>query len=137
MNVDSFYTRQMLLQYGKQLVAARRLARYDRLIGHSQPAPADAVALKRRMMVERVAHEITDNLIFSGSDNVLVHQVLTALNEELGQVVVFRYPPGEFDFKVFRVLEDGTEIVIEGNERAKVIALLDQIALAIVDATML
>ena len=55
MDSQSFYTRQMLLQYGKQLIAARRLARYEQMIGRGKRTDNDADLAKRRALVERIA----------------------------------------------------------------------------------
>lgn len=137
MTTHSFYTRQMLLRYSRQLVAARRLARYDRLLGRGPQADPDAVAEKRRATVERVAREIMENLIFSGSDNPVVQEVQARLIEELGEELVFRYPPSAFDFKIFRTSEDGGEEELAPGEKQEVMGRLWDVTLRTVDATML
>lgn len=136
MTTRSFYTRQMLLRYSKQLVAARRLARYERLIGRERlddPATAEA---KRHAMVERVAREIMENLIFSGSDNPIVREVQDQLSLENGEDYVFRYPPAEQDFQVFRATDTGEE-ELTPSEKQLLMGQLWDVTLRTVDATML
>ena len=137
MTTQTFYTRQMLLQYGRQLVAARRLARYDQLLGRGPQAGAQDVAAKRRMMVERIAQEIMENLIFSGSENPIVQEVHDRLTQETGEEFIFRYPPADQDFKVFRTTPEGVEQELPESEKQKLMGQLWDVTLRTVDATML
>lgn len=136
METQSFYTRQMLLQYGRQLVAARRLARYEQLIGRRSAGPEDAAA-QRRAMVERVAREIMENLIFSGSDNPVVREVHETLDREAGTAHSFRYPPGSLEIQIFRLGPDGAEEELTPEERHVLMGRLWEVTLRTVDATML
>lgn len=137
MSTQSFYTRQMLLRYSKQLVAARRLARYEQLLGRGSSSDAHAVDARRQVMVERIAREIMENLIFSGSDNPIVQEVKERLAQELGEELTFRYPPAEQDFKVFRSSPEGDEQELAQDEKQVVMGRLWDVALRTVDATML
>jgi hypothetical protein len=137
MNTQSFYTRQMLLRYSRQLVAARRLARYDQLLGRGPQYGSEAAEAKRRAMVERVAREIMENLIFSGSDNPVVQDVQVRLAEESGEDYTFRYPPAEQDFQIFRTAPDGKEVELSQGEKQMVMGRLWDVTLRTVDATML
>lgn len=137
MSTQSFYTRQMLLRYSRQLVAARRLARYDKMLGRSPRYGAEAAEAKRSAMVERVAREIMENLIFSGSDNPVVQEVQARLAEEAGEDYIFRYPPAEQDFQVFRTDSDGEEVELSQGEKQVVMGRLWDVTLRTVDATML
>ena len=137
MNTQSFYTRQMLLRYSRQLVAARRLARYDQLLGRGPQYGSEAAEVKRSAMVERVAREVMENLIFSGSDNPVVQEVQARLAEESGENFIFRYPPAEQDFQVFRTSPDGEEIELSRGEKQMVMGRLWDVTLRTVDATML
>ena len=136
MTTHTFYTRQMLLQYGRQLVAARRLARYDQLLGRSRSRDTESTAAKRQDMVERVAREIMENLIFSGSDNPTVQEVKERLTRELGEELIFRYPPADQDFKIFRT-KNGEEKELSETEKQRAMALLWEVTLRTVDETML
>ena len=73
-SIPSFYFRNMLLQYDRQLVTARRLARLKAELRERMPA-AVPTETKRRVMVEHVARELLDNLLFTGSDNPVVREV--------------------------------------------------------------
>lgn len=137
MDTQSFYTRQMLLRYGRQLVAARRLARYDQLVGRGRAMGADEAEAKRQAMVERVAREIMENLIFSGSENSVVQEVKDRLAEETGETYFFRYPPDEQDFKIFRAAAGGRELELSQSEKQLVMGRLWDVTLRTVDATML
>ena len=136
MTTQTFYTRQMLLQYGRQLIAARRLARYDQLLGRGQHRNSESAAAKRQSMVERIAREIMENLIFSGSDNPTVQEVKDRLTRELGEGLIFRYPPADQDFKIFRV-RNGEEIELSEVEKQRAMARLWDVTLRTVDETML
>ena len=136
MTTHTFYTRQMLLQYGRQLVTARRLARYEQLLGRGPRGDIASNAAKRQDMVERVAREIMENLIFSGSDNPTVQDVKERLTRELGEELIFRYPPADQDFKIFRI-KDGEERELSEAEKQRAMARLWQVTLRAVDETML
>jgi hypothetical protein len=137
MDPQSFYTRQMLLQYGKQLIAARRLARYERLMGRRQRIDSDAVLARRRALVERIAREIIENLLFSGSENPIVQEVRRSLERETGQEHIFRYPPAEEEFRILRRTPEGGEEELTEEERRRLMTRLWEVSLRVVDATML
>ncbi len=137
MNTQSFYTRNMLHQYGKQLVSARRLARYRQLMGNASPqgvGPPEDV--RRRLMVERIAREIVDNLIFSGSENPVVQEVKQRLGSAMGMELEFYYPPGELDFKIIKITPEGPR-EISHEEKHLVMGKLWDITLETVNETML
>ena len=136
MTTNTFYTRQMLLQYGRQLVTARRLARYEQLLGRGPRGDLASNAAKRQDIVERVAREIMENLIFSGSDNPTVQDVKERLTRELGEELIFRYPPADQDFKIFRI-KDGEERELSEAEKQRAMARLWEVTLRAVDETML
>jgi hypothetical protein len=137
MTTQSFYTRQMLMHYGRQLVAARRLARREQLIGRGPHGDAPDAEARRRAIIERIAHEIMDNLIFSGSENSIVGEVRRRLAGELGEHLVFRFPPAEGDVRIFRKSENGEEKELPQGEKQLVMDRLWDVTLKTVDATML
>ena len=140
----------MLSQYDRQLVAARRLAR----IRPGADPPADASALtrqtgegttdnheapaevRRRVMVEHVARELLENLLFTGSDNPIVQEVRQELDHRLNGHFSFWYPPGEVDVRIAREGPEGPRELSDA-ERREVLTELWDITLAKVDATML
>ncbi len=137
MDTPSYYTRQMLLQYGKQLATTRRLARMGGGPGLVTPPQQREAAHQRSLTVERVAREITDNLIFSGSDNLIVRQVLEELEQETGATHAFRFSPTGMEVHILRKTEAEGEVELVGEDKARLLATLWQVALRVVDATML
>jgi hypothetical protein len=88
-------------------------------------------------MIERVAREIMENLIFSGSENPIVLEVRKRLSEEVGEDLIFRYPPAEQDFQIFRTGGQGFETELAPGEKQAVMGRLWEVTLRTVDATML
>ncbi len=125
----------MLLQYDRQLVTARRLARLKAELRDQMPVSISAET-KRRAMVEHVARELLDNLLFTGSDNPVVREVRQELNRTLHGEYSFRYPPGEVDVRIFREEPEGSR-ELTSEERKNILAALWEITLSKVDATML
>lgn len=136
MTTSTFYTRQMLMQYGRQLIAARRLARYNQLVGSAPVADGEAAA-RRHAMVERISREIMENLIFSGSDNPIVQEVKRRLAEETGEEYIFRYPPADQDFLILLPGSNGEEIPLAPADKQIVMGRLWDITLRTVNETML
>ena len=137
MTIRSFYVRNMLHNYDKQLIAARRLNRYlQALRGDAEDAQKIPADVKRRVLVERVAHEVMENLVFSGSDNPIVQDVKTALEHELGERFSFKFPAEDLSFQVYRETAAGSEKV-EAAERLRILDRLWSITLDKVDQTML
>ena len=137
MSIKSFYVRKMLLQYDKQLVADRRIRRHMQLL---QPGD-DGIATispeeKRGMMVERVAQEVFENLIFSGSENPIVQDVKKTLEQEMGEKLSFKFPPAKLDFEIYRETPEGS-LKISPDEMPVVLDRLWDITLEKVDDTML
>ncbi|MDR2161313.1 MAG: hypothetical protein LBO77_04140 [Desulfovibrio sp.] len=137
MESPSFYARQALLQYGKQLVAARRLARFERLTGRGRRFDDEAVQSRRRLLVERICREIIENLLFSGSGNPVVQEVRKSLERETGQEYIFRYPPAEEEFIILRLTPEGKEEELTPEEKQRLMTQLWDVALRAVDAAML
>lgn len=138
MSVTSFYIRNMLLKYDKQLVTARRLARYDKALrlargDEEQSVPRD---VKRGIMVERVAREVMESLLLSGSDNPIVQEIKQQLEKEVGEKLTFKYPPTELDLQVYRETPEGP-VEVSPAEKAVIMEKLWHISLDRVNATML
>ncbi|MBQ4133729.1 MAG: hypothetical protein IJD04_08380 [Desulfovibrionaceae bacterium] len=132
MSIKSFYVRKMLLQYDKQLVADRRIRRHMQLLGPSEVDPEQ----KRQLMVERVAQEVFENLLFSGSNNPVVEDVKKSLENELGEKLSFKFPPSKLDFEIYRETQDGP-VKIDPSETSGLLSRLWSITLEKVDETML
>lgn len=136
MSNKPFYVRNMLLGYDKQLVTARRLARYHRSLGQGMGEDAVPNEVKRRHLVERVAREIVENLLMSGSESPIVQQIREHLEQEFGHELLFEYPITEQDLQIFKRTADGPQEVAP-QEKMRIMNMLWKITLDKVDATML
>jgi hypothetical protein len=125
----------MLLQYGRQLVSSRRLARYHQLLGTGRALEA-VPDEQRRLMVERISREVVDNLVFTGSENPVVLEVRQRLDEELGEKFVFQYPPGDLDFRILRQSDEGA-VEVSSDEKYRIMGKLLDITRETVAETML
>lgn len=89
--------RQRVQGYELQLLAARRLTRLRarmRLTAGEAPQDPDPTP-RRGVYVEKVAQEVYESLLFTGSDNPVVEDIRRALSERVGFTIRFTYPPGE------------------------------------------
>ncbi len=90
--------RHMLHGYESQLLAARRLARLraQRRAAETEAAPTPEEQERRRQAcVQRVAQEMYNSLVYTGTENPVAEKIKQALGKELGQGVEFVYPPGK------------------------------------------
>ena len=137
MDIASFYMRNMLHQYGRQLVTSRRLARYHQVLrANAGVEPEMSPAMRRTIMVERVSRELFENLLFTGSDNVVVEEVRRELAHTLGEGISFRYPPGQLDIALTRDGPSGP-ITVPPEEKERILGQVWKIIRTRVDATML
>ncbi|WP_207262438.1 DVU0524 family FlgM-associated protein [Desulfovibrio sp. Huiquan2017] len=136
MNTSSANVRNMLRTYGKQLTSAKRLARFRQAMGEAKPPDDIARQAKRRELVQRIAHEVIENLIVNSERSPVVRAVLDQLESEFGGRYVFEYPLDGSDIQIIRETPQGPQ-EIENSERNKVMRRLWEIALSKVDGTML
>ena len=138
MMANPLQVRNMLRTYGRQLTRARRLARFRHALAlaGAEDEVAISKAAKRRSMVERIAREIVENLLVSGSENPVVLEIKKRLDTEFKQKFEFQYPPSELDMRIFRETEQGPGEVSAG-EKNRILARLWEITLDKVDDTML
>ena len=129
-------TRNMVRQYERQLLNARRLARYRTALrlarGDELPDPEEM----RRLLVEKVAKELYEHLLFTGSDNPVAESIRKDLSVSVGAPLHFQYAPGEAAVQLIREGASGPEAV-NPHEKALLLETLWRITLAKVDATML
>ena len=128
--------RNMVRQYERQLLNARRLARYRTALrlarGDELPDPEEM----RRLLVEKVAKELYEHLLFTGSDNPVAESIRKDLSVSAGAPLHFQYAPGEAAVQLIREGASGPEAV-NPHEKALLLETLWRITLAKVDATML
>ncbi|MEA4857723.1 MAG: DVU0524 family FlgM-associated protein [Solidesulfovibrio sp.] len=139
MTAIPYQVRAMLRTYGRQVTTARRLARYRRSLAAA--GAEDEVRIsreaKRRELVGRVAAEIVENCIVTGSDTPVVEEIKAELEEELGYPLVFAYPPEEQEMQIFRADDPKIPRELTGEAKTEVFRRLWELALEKVDATML
>ena len=134
----SIHVRNMLRQYESQLLNARRLARYRMALRLAQgdAEPLEPRAIRRRRLVEKVARELYEHLIFTGSENPVAESIRKDLCVSAGAHLQFQYTPGEAALQLVREGSSGPEEV-SPHEKARLLDTLWHITLAKVDETML
>lgn len=136
MNTQSAKVRNMLRTYGKQLTSAKRLVRFKQAMGAGPQLGDAAKQAKRREMVERIAHEVIENLIVNTEQSPVVAAILSQIEQEFGQAFIFEYPMDGGDVQILQQAQLGPQ-ELEGDERNKVMRRLWEITLSKVDDTML
>ena len=128
----------MLLNYDKQLVTARRLARYRRslMAGREDQLPEIPHEVKRRQLVERVAREVIENLIIVGGENPVVDDIKLSLEKEFQEDFYFEYPLTGQDLQIFRETPEGPQEIVD-DEKMHILGRLWSLTLDKVDETML
>lgn len=131
--------RNMLRTYGRQVTTARRLARYRRSL--KAAGAEDEVVIsreaKRRELVHKVAAEIVESLIVTGSENPIVEDIKQELEQEFKTRFFFAYPPEEQDLQIFRIMGAKEAVEVTGQERTRILERLWHLTLAKIDETML
>jgi alkanesulfonate monooxygenase SsuD/methylene tetrahydromethanopterin reductase-like flavin-dependent oxidoreductase (luciferase family) len=128
--------RNMLLSYDRQLVTARRLARYRRALSAAGDAVTISREAKRHQLIERVAREIIENLLIAGSDNPIVDEIKARLEADTGEKLHFKFPPTEQDLQIFRETKQG-HVEVTNQEKVQILNRLWKVTLDKVDETML
>jgi len=86
--------------------------------------------------VEKVAKELYEHLLFTGSENPVAETIREELSASAGAHLRFQYTPGEAALQLVREGSSGPEEV-SPHEKARLLDRLWRITLAKVDATML
>jgi len=145
MTVNSFYVQNMLRKYKKQMTSARHIAReshsarnlqfdnHDDQLSDMDQRVAEA---RRQGLVERVAREVYENLLFSGSDNPIVEEIKAQLEDDLGFAVLFRNPFPNLSLQIYKETDLGP-IKVTSEEKEDILNKLWAISLDKVNATML
>jgi len=138
MVVQPVNVRLMLRTYGKQLTSAKRLARFKRALALS--GAQDMVSIsreaRRKELVERISQEVIENLLVNGQDNPVVTRVLSELEQELGERVLFDYPLDGDEVQILRLTPEGPQEILP-DEKMRIMRRLWEITLSNVDDTML
>ncbi|EPR41714.1 hypothetical protein dsx2_3064 [Desulfovibrio sp. X2] len=142
MLTNPYQIRTMLRTYGKQLVNARRLARFQRRMHGADGDGADGNNaatrdLRRQALVEKVAREIIDNLVVTGVENPLVEHIKEELEKRVGGRLLFEYPFMEQELQILRQNDGDGAVLLSPEETHEVLATLWEITTRAVDETML
>ncbi len=142
MQAKTLHTRIMLQQYELQLLTARRLARHR----HKQYASSGVDAPKRqdpkearKVVVQRVARELYETLLSTGTENPMVDTIVKRLSYALGAKVLLHYPtPSPLQEEHLRLLlvpEDDSDapVPLSAEENVKALHLLWAIVLKTVE----
>jgi hypothetical protein len=134
-----YQVRAMLRTYGRQVTTARRLARYRRSLVAAEAEDDVRISreAKRRELVGRVAAEIVENCLVTGSDTPVVEEIKAELEEELGFPLLFAYPPEDQEMRIFMVRDASGPEELTGEAKAATFKRLWELALEKVDETML
>ena len=134
----SIHVRNMLRQYERQLLNARRLARYRMALrlARGDAEPQESEEIRRRRLVEKVARELYEHLLYTGSENPVADSIRKELAVSAGTHLQFQYTPGEAALQLIREGSAGPEAVSQ-HEKARLLDKLWHITLAKVDETML
>ena len=139
MTATDMQIRAMLRKYEVQLLAARRLARFrraQRLAEDEAPLTPAELDARHKAMVERVAHELYESIVMTGSDNPVVDTIRERLGEQVGGEVRFTYPPGEERVKIVREGPEGASLA-SVEDQAKALQELWPVTLQAVKESML
>ena len=134
----SMHLRLMLQQYESQLLSARRLARFRRArrLAEGDAQPRIDPVVRRRAMVERVARELFETIVFTGSDNPVVDKIRERMTPLVGTRVRFTYPADAE--RVTLVSEEGEALrPMSGEEEKRAMKALWYLTLRAVDESML
>ncbi len=142
MGNNSIQFRMMQKHYELQMLTARRLARFRRNrlqeTGEDCPDPEE----QRKAAVLRVAKELYERLIFTGTDNPMVDDITEQLGTALGSDVLLTYPaPAPLREEHLRLLrmpdnKQDSPTMLDEEEQTKALHLLWQITLKTVDKSM-
>lgn len=148
MTVQSFYVQNMLRKYKKQITSAQVIAKANGSVRflHSDGYYDEDDQFsdmeqrlseeRRQALVERVAREVYENLLFSGSTNAIVEEIKAQLEAELGYAVIFRNPFPNLSLQIYKVT-DFRPIKLSSDEKEDIMNRLWAISLDKVNATML
>jgi hypothetical protein len=136
--VNNFLVKNVLQTYDRQLGTAHRIARLNKAL--SQAGITDSVSIspdaKRKQLVERIAHEIVNNLLVSGSTSAVVQDIRKDLENDMGSRLLFSYSSTKGEVVIHKQGPAGAEQVMP-EEKERILGRLWSITLNKVDETML
>ncbi len=138
MTINSSLIKNVLQSYDRHLANGRRLTRLSKYLRDPDRDDPHGYLLeaRRKQLVEKVAREIVENLITSGSQNPVTREIKQELNQEMGMELIFHYPPTGEEMKILKPGDQGPEeLTLE--EKDQVLRKLWEVTLDKVNETML
>ncbi len=142
MGTNNIQFKMMQKHYELQLLTARRLARHRRKrileSGEDFPDPNE----QRKIAVKKVAQELYERLIFTGSDNPMVDDITEKLGQAMGSDILLTYPAPaplrEEHLRLLRLPDNKQEAPtpLSEDEQTKALHLLWKITLQTVNDNM-
>ncbi len=130
MQANTLHTRIMLQQYELQLLTARRLARHRHkqyVSNAEEAAPRVDPKEARKLVVQRVARELYETLLSTGTENPMVDTIVKRLSFALGTKVLLQYPTPsplqEEHLRLLRIPEEDPDAPVPLSEEENVKAL--------------
>lgn len=137
MEKESFYIRNMVQKYERQLSIARKLARYRQALHLIYNKTLEAPnTIERSILVERIAREMFEKFLFTGNDTSTVQEVQRQLIDEFGGNITFQYPPEHIEVIILRKTNNEWEEV-SPRLRAKILSRAWVIILNTINETMI
>ncbi len=140
MSIVSFYARNMLRQSARPSLRPSSTgagAFRPPIPGRARSEPPElSEDMKRRIVVERVARELFEHLLFSDSTSPVLDEIRQALRREFGEELFFQYLSGDTKVVVLRKTLQGKR-EISPARRTAVLERAWEITLDKVGETML
>jgi len=138
--VNPFLVKNVVRTYDQHQETGRRIARFKNYMDRA--GQGDSVSIsqeaKRRLLVEKVAGEIVDNLIGSDTANPVVREIREQLTKEFGngKDLFFRYPSDGSGLQILKKTDQGVSELTNGEKDA-LMRRLWEVALTRGNETML
>lgn len=146
MSISSFYARNMLRQRvglpikGVQLPVRTKSALFATNVvakSATNVVTSDLSAdMKRKIIVERVAREIFETLLFTENSTPIVEDVRQTLNQSFGEELGFYYDPDNLELLVVRETVNGEEELTPAR-RARVLDKAWELSMEKVESSLL
>lgn len=137
MQIPNHQIHNVLKVYGKQLSRARILERKKIL---NAPEPADKINLsamgKRQAIIEKVAADIVERITQSGPQDKVDREIVSKLENELGQPFEFKEKNSDFVFNVINQDNEKTVTTLQADDPDYLMKRLEELAKEAVDRNM-
>lgn len=137
MQIPSHQIHNVLKVYGKQLSQTRILERKKAL---NAPETTDKINLsaigKRQAIIDKVAADIVDRITQSGPQDKVDQEIVSKLEDELGQPIEFKEKNSAFVFNVINQDNEKTTSTFQADDPDYLMKRLEELAKEAVDRNM-